>query len=395
MKNKILFTFSLIVLISVISCKNEGTEIEYDYYPPEDYQMMSQYLNLDAVPVSYENDFPDYYSSAIRTYDRDLATLGRVLFYDKNLSEDRSISCASCHKQEIGFSDDKALSDGVNQRKTARNSLALGSVFSFNEYYGSSISGRVPFFWDNRASSVQEQSRATLGNPLEMDMDMQQVRARVEEQPYYAPLFEKAFGHNIQNEQEILDAIAVFVNSIGSFNTRYDVAVDKYLESNGSLNGIASANLNGFDNQEQNGRQLYLANCSSCHGNIEEGVAAPGLIQANNGLDIDYGNDQGMGDVVNASNSLKGLFKVPTLRNIEKTGPYMHDGRFETLEEVVEHYSTGIQNHQNLNPELKSGNQAVRFNYTESEKADLVAFLKTYTDEDFLTNPKYSDPFKQ
>ncbi|MFT5386599.1 MAG: cytochrome c peroxidase [Saprospiraceae bacterium] len=394
MKNKILFICSLIAFVSIISCKKEGVDIEYNYYPEEDFQLMSQYLNLDPVPVSYENDFPDYYSSAIRTYDRDLATLGRVLFYDKNLSLDKSISCASCHRQEIAFSDDKAFSNGVNQRKTSRNSLALGSVFSFNEYYGSSISGRVPFFWDNRASSVQEQSKATLGNPLEMDIDMQQVKSRVEEQPFYAPLFQAAYGHNVQNEQEILDAIAVFVNSIGSFNTKYDVAVDKYLGSHGSLNGIASADLADFNDQEQNGRKLYLANCSSCHGNIEEGVAAPGLIQANNGLAMDYGDDQGMGDT-NSSSSFKGLFKVPTLRNIEKTGPYMHDGRLATLEDVVEHYSNGIQNHENLSTELKSGSQAVRFNYSESEKADLVAFLRTYTDEDFLTNSKYSDPFKQ
>ncbi len=393
MKNKIFLLFSLVVLISVTSCKKEGVDIEYHYYPQEDYELMSQYLELEPVPVSYENDFPNYYSSSIRTYDRDLATLGRVLFYDKNLSKDRSISCASCHKQEIAFSDDIPFSDGVDQRKTARNSLALGSVFSFNEYYGSAIIGRVPFFWDNRASSVQEQSQATLANPLEMDMELHEVRSRVEEQPYYPPLFKAAFGHEIQNEQEILDAIAVFVNSIGSFNTRYDQAVDKYLESNGSLIGIRTADLSGFSDAEQRGRQLYLNNCSSCHGNIEEGVSAPGLIQANNGLAVSY-EDQGMG--VNEGSSFNGLFKVPTLRNIEKTGPYMHDGSLATLEDVVEHYSSGIQSHQNLSDELKGvGNQPMRFNYTEGQKADLVAFLKTYTDDEFLNNPKYSDPFKQ
>ena len=395
MKNKILLLFSLVALISIISCKKEGVDIEYHYYPEDDYQMMTQYLNLEPVPVSYENKFPDYYSSSIRTYDRDMATLGRVLFYDINLSDDRSISCASCHRQDIGFSDDKALSDGVNNTLTARNSLALGSVFSFNEYYGSAITGRVPFFWDNRANSVQEQSKATLANPLEMNMDMDQVRTRVEEQPYYKPLFKAAFGHEVQDNNEILDAIAVFVNSIGSFHTRYDQSVDKYLSQNGSLNGIANSNMPDFSQAEENGRRLYLANCSSCHGNIEEGVGAPALIQANNGLASDYGDDQGMGNY-EPGNSFKGMFKVPTLRNIEKTGPYMHDGRFATLEDVIDHYSTGVQDHPNLSPELKSSsNQPVRFNYTEAEKADLVAFLKTYTDEEFLTNDKYSDPFKQ
>ncbi len=385
MKNKILLLFSLVALISVISCKKEGVEIDYHYYPQEDYALMSQYLDLPEVPMAYENDFPNYYSSTNRQYDRDLATLGRVLFYDKNLSEDKTISCASCHKQEIGFSDDLAFSDGVNQRKTARNSLALGSVFSFNEYYGSSIVGRVPFFWDNRASSVQEQSRATLGNPLEMDMEMHEVKDRVLDLEYYEPLFKAAYGHGLQNEQEILDAIGIFVNTIGSFNSRYDQAVDQYLSSNGNLGGIQNVDLSGFSAIENEGRNLYVANCSSCHGNIEQGVAAPALIEANNGLAMNY-EDQGAGN---------GVFKVPTLRNVEKTGPYMHDGSLATLEDVVNHYSEGVQNHQSLNPELKDGNQPKRLNLTDSQKASLVAFLKTYTDDEFLTDVKYSDPFKQ
>lgn len=376
----------MVALISIVSCKKEGVEIDYHYYPEEDYQLMSQHLDLPEVPMAYENDFPNYYSSTNRQYDRDLATLGRVLFYDKNLSDDRTISCASCHKQEIGFSDDVAFSDGVNDQKTARNSLALGSVFSFNEYYGSSIVGRVPFFWDNRASSVQEQSRATLGNPLEMNMEMHQVKERVAELPYYEPLFKAAYGHALQNDQEILDAIGIFVNSIGSFNSKYDQAVDRYLSNNGNLSGIYNANLVGFTEEENTGRKIFVDNCSSCHGNIEQGVAAPGLIEANNGLALNY-EDDGAGN---------GVFKVPTLRNVEKTGPYMHDGSLATLEDVVDHYNEGVFAHQNLNSELKGADgQPKRLNLSTSEKAALVTFLKTYTDDEFLTDAKYSDPFKQ
>lgn len=383
MKNKILFFLTLAVLVTTIACKKNAPEIEYEYYEDADYQMMSQYLDIPAVPMGYEDKFPDYYGVGNRTYDRDLATLGRVLFYDKNLSDDRTISCASCHKQEIGFSDDVAFSDGVNSRKTARNSLALGSVFSFNEYYGSSIIGRVPFFWDNRASSVQEQSRSTLGNPDEMNMEMHQVLDRVKEQPYYRPLFEKAYGHDVQDEQEILDAIGIFVNSIGSFNSKYDQAVDQYLNANNSLNGIKEADLSKLSAVENMGRKLYVANCTSCHGNIEEGVAAPGLIEANNGLELNY-EDEGIGN---------GMFKVPTLRNVEKTGPYMHDGRFATLEEVVDHYSDNIVDHPYLSIELKENAQPKRMNFTSEQKAALVTFLKTYTDQEFLTAEKYSDPF--
>ncbi len=386
MKNKILFFLSLAVIITLVSCnKNNGVEIDYEYYTDADYQMMSQYLDIPPVPMGYEDKFPDYYGVGNRTYNRDLATLGRVLFYDKNLSDDRTISCASCHRQDIGFSDDVAFSDGVNGRKTTRNSLALGSVFSFNEYYGSAIIGRVPFFWDNRASSVQEQSKATLGNPDEMNMAMHEVLDRVKEQPYYRPLFEKAYGHDVQDEQEILDAISIFVNSIGSFNSKYDQAVDQYLNSNnGSLSGINSSDLSKLSAVENKGRKLFVANCSSCHGNIEEGVAAPGLIQANNGLEMVY-EDDGIGN---------GMFKVPTLRNVEKTGPYMHDGRFATLEDVVDHYNEGIVNHSHLSTQLKVGNQPKRMNMNNQEKAALVTFLKTYTDQEFLSAKKYSDPFK-
>lgn len=385
MKNKFLLLLGAVALLSALSCKKEGVDIDYHYYPKEDYALMAQYLDLPEVPMAYENDFPNYYSSSNRTYDRDMATLGRVLFYDKKLSDDQTISCASCHKQAIGFSDDVAFSDGVNGRKTARNSLALGSVFSFNEYYGAAIVGRVPFFWDNRASSVQEQSKATLANPDEMNMDMHQVLDRVREQPYYKPLFKAAYGHDAQSEDDILNAIGIFVNSIGSFNSKYDQAVDKYLSSNGSLFGIGNTDLSGLTAQENVGRKLYINNCSSCHGNIEEGLAAPALIQANNGLEVNY-TDDGMG---------QGMFKVPTLRNVAQTGPYMHDGQLATLEDVVNHYSDNIQAHPNLNSELRTGNgQPKRMNFDASEKEALIAFLKTYTDEEFLNDPKYADPFK-
>lgn len=385
----------MLFLLVLASCKNkDGVEIEYDYYPKEDYQMMSQYLEIPEVPFTYENRFPDYYSTFPRTYDRDLATLGRVLFYDKNLSDDRTISCASCHKQEIAFSDDRALSDGVNGRKTARNSLALGSVFNFQEYYGSAIIGRIPFFWDNRAASVQEQSRATLGNPDEMNMEMHEVLARVQDLPYYEPLFKMAYGNGPQNENEVLDAIGVFVNSLGSFNSRYDQEVDKYMEQNGSLANIENASLSGFNAQENMGRELFVANCSSCHGNIEQAAPTPGLIQANNGLQVEY-EDDGVANFEPGSQNVA-MFKVPTLRNVALTGPYMHNGSLATLEDVIEHYSNSIAPHPNLSAELKTPTgQPKQMNFDQEEKEALIAFLKTYTDDEFLTDERYADPFKQ
>ena len=195
-----------------------------------------------------------------------MATLGRVLFYDKNLSKDKTISCASCHAQSIAFSDDKAFSDGIENRATDRNSLALGAVFSFSEYYGNASFGRIPFFWDNRASSVQEQSEQTFANPNEMGMEMHQVLERVKEMPYYTPLMKAAFGLGDITEQKILDAINEFVNSLGSFNAPFDKALDNEFRNHNNAISAVQEDFALFNAQENLGKRLYLDNCASCHG---------------------------------------------------------------------------------------------------------------------------------
>lgn len=378
----------LAIILVLFSCK-DGIEIEQSYYPGDDYATIAEYLNLPAHALDYENAFPTYYRSTSAVFDKDMATLGRVLFYDKNLSEDRTISCESCHKQQIAFSDDVALSEGVQARRTSRNSLALGSVFSFREYYGSVTQGRIPFFWDNRASSVQAQSKETLKNANEMDMDMHQVLERVEDLPYYKPLFKAAYRDGEITDDRILDAIGEFVNSIGSFNSKYDQALDEYYSDRGNLSGIDDSDLNLFSEEENLGMQLYLANCASCHGRTAQ---APGAVSANNGLAMSY-EDKGMGGYTN-NNSDNGIFKVPTLRNVALTGPYMHDGSFATLEEVIDHYSNGISNHPNLSTDLKIGNEARKMDFSATEKAALVAFLQAFTDESLMTAEKFSNPFK-
>ncbi len=393
MNLKLPITLAVICLLGFSSCDKNEVEIEYNYFDKDDYKLISQYLDIPNDQANYTLYFPNYYSSNPRDFNNGAALLGRVLFYDKNLSEDRSISCASCHKQELAFSDDLALSDGVLNRKTSRNSLALGSVFSFREYYGSMSSGRVPFFWDNRASTVQEQSKQTLANDLEMSMEMHEVVERVKEQAFYYPLFKNAYRSADINEESVLDAISEFVNSIGTFNTKFDKALDNHFAKNGTFSNIGSVDFSEFNNLENLGKELYVTNCGSCHGNVS---GLPGKRSANNGLDQDY-SDPGMYEVTNLDRD-RGLFKVPTLRNIAKTAPYMHDGRFQTLEEVIDHYSTGIQNFENLSPQLRENGQfngpPVAFNFNEEEKAALIAFFNTFTDEQFLVDEKFSDPFK-
>jgi len=394
-RNKILFASFFVFLLGFSNCAKDGVNI--DIYTAEDYELVSKHLDLPNEPTDYTQHFPNYSRFGSRSFNDNLATLGRVLFYDENLSEDRSISCASCHKQELAFSDDVAFSKGILDRETDRNSLALGAVFNFNVYYGNSNNGGsgIPFFWDNRASTVQEQSEQTFANEQEMGMEIHEVVERVKEQEYYPPLFKAAFGQNndITNAQ-VLDAVSEFINTMGSTNSSYDKALDKHYEDFGSVTAesIANKNFSDFTAQQNLGKTIFVQKCGSCH---SETNGTPGAFKANNGLDMEY-VDAGIGDLTNYSGDY-GMFKIPTLRNIALTGPYMHDGRFNTLEEVVDHYSTGIKDHPNLSEELKDGiwdGDPIQFNFSSEEKTALIAFLNTFTDETFLQDQRYADPFK-
>jgi len=381
------YLFSICCLTLLFSC-DKGIQKEILNYVDEDgndlHPMMSTKLDIPGdIPLKYDQNFPSYYSRSFTSYDNNMATLGRVIFYDKNLSHDRNISCASCHDQKLGFADAAAFSEGVNGRRTSRNSLALGSVFSFREYYGNPSFGGVPFFWDNSANTVQEQSRRTFANEDEMNMKMHEVIERIQEEPFYKPLFVAAYGKDEVNDDNVLNAISEFVSAIGSYKSKYDQALETHYNNNSfSLNTIAQTDFPSFTNAENKGKNLYLSNCASCHGQIN---GLPGAIQANNGLDLEYA-DTGIDE--------QSLFKVPTLRNIALTGPYMHDGRFDTLEEVVDHYSNNIKAHKSLSRELKDHLQPKQFNFSEDDKRNLIAFMHTFTDQEFLNAERYSDPFK-
>lgn len=378
------------VCLFMTSCQKDGTNedvVSHSYYTPEGFAVISEYLNIPESPMEYKLDFPDYYNTDFTLYDKDLATLGRVLFYDENLSEDRTISCASCHKQAIGFSDDVAFSRGIANNETARNSLALGSVFSFSEYYGSESFGRIPFFWDNRATTVAEQATGSFTNPLEMGMEMHEVVGRVNEQPYYAPLFAAAYGRTSEVTQDnVLEAITEFVNSMGSFDSKFDKGLSMKASGGGNTTSLAREDFPNFTNIENVGKAIYQNDCAGCHSPV---VSAPSRTRSNNGLAVSY-VDNGIGKLTGSSQDM-GMFKVPTLRNVALSAPYMHDGSLATLEEVIEHYSSGIAAH----PNLDFGLTVDGFNYSQADKEALLAFLQTTSDEEYTTTVKYSDPFKQ
>jgi cytochrome c peroxidase len=311
------------------------------------------------------------------------ATLGRVLFYDVNLSNNRTVACASCHKQNAGFTDPSVLSVGFAGGLTGRHSMSLINA----RYYQR---GRA--FWDERAATMEDQVLMPFQDATEMGMTLTTLLQRINEQTYYAPLFNAAFGDNTVTSDRVSKALAQFVRSIVSYSSKYDVGRAQVATLGASFPNFTAA--------ENAGKQLFFAapnngggGCFGCH-TTEAFVNAPGGPE-NNGIDAVSTTDLGAGApaALNRTN-LIGRFKTPSLRNIELTAPFMHDGRFSTLEQVVEHYNSGVQAHPTLSPALKDANgNPIRLNFTATQKSNLVAFLKTLTDNSVATNPKWSNPF--
>jgi len=299
------------------------------------------------------------------------ATLGRVLFYDKRLSTNQTISCSSCHQQQHGFSDPGKFSKGFNGGLTGRNSMGLSNARWYQ---------RRHFFWDERANTLEDQVLQPIQNSVEMGMTLTALTNRLAAEPFYRNLFTATFGSPEATPNRVSRALAQFVRSIVSTRSKYDLGV---------TNNFAT-----FTAQENLGRQMFFgqvgnATCVACHG-TDNFVPGPNI--NNNGLENPY-VDKGLGGITGRPQD-EGLFKVPSLRNIALTAPYMHDGRFATLEEVVEFYNSGVVAHPNLSPPLRGpGGLPLRLNLTPARKAALVAFLRTLTDTMIATDEKYSDPF--
>jgi cytochrome c peroxidase len=312
----------------------------------------------------------------------DGATLGRVLFYDKNLSSNRTISCASCHLQTKGFADTATLSKGFAGGNTRRHSMSLINA----RYYQ-----RGRFFWDERAATLEEQVLMPFQDAVEMGMTLTGVVERVTAQTYYPDLFTKAFGDKAITSDRISKALAQFIRSIVSTNAKYDLGRAQV--------AAPGAPFPNFSAEENAGKNFFLqpipqgGACFGCH--TTEAFINDNPGPANNGIDAASTTDLGAGETFPQIALFKGRFKTSSLRNIALTAPYMHDGRFKTLEEVVEHYNSGIKNHPTLSNALKDANgNPVRMNLSAAQKAALVAFLKTLTDIGVATEEKWSNPFK-
>lgn len=298
------------------------------------------------------------------------ATLGRVLFYDTRLSANNTVSCASCHVQSHGFADPNGVSKGFAGGHTDRHAMNLVNL---------RFHPRARFFWDERAGNLEEMTLLPIENSLEMGQDVGHLPEILGRDPHYGDLFRGAFGDAQMTRERVGRALAQFLRSLLSYQSRFDTG-------RASSRAITEDFAN-YSVQENRGKALFMRNCSVCH---LEGQEAHFVVNTpvNTGLDEDTRTtDGGVGDITLNPADL-GHFKSPSLRNVEVTGPYMHDGRFATLEAVLEHYSSGGKNHPNKDIRVQP------LHFTESEKAALIAFLKTLTDDAFLTDPKFSDPFQ-
>jgi len=314
-----------------------------------------------TIKLDYPAYWPDpVYDMAGSPLTEEGVELGRKLFYDPILSLDSTTSCANCHLSYTAFTHvDHALSHGIGDSIGTRNSMALMN-----------LAWSKSFMWDGAVNHLDMQALAPISHPAEMGEEIGHVVEKLNQSLHYPAKFALAFGSSEITGARLLKALAQFQLTLVSANSKYDQVMRKE-------DGIS------FTAQEEKGYQLFQTHCESCH---QEPLFTNGSFE-NNGLPLDSTlHDGGRIKITgHPEDSLK--FKVPTLRNIEFSFPYMHDGRFKKLNQVLEHYSEGIHDSPTLSPQLKNG-----IPLRQEDAVDLVAFLLTLTDKQFLFNPKFAFP---
>ena len=310
--------------------------------------------------------------------------LGRRLFYDPRLSGNDAVSCSTCHLQRLAFTDGRPTSVGASGKALAFNSMSLANL----------MWGPQRFFWNGRAATLEEQALVPIQHADEMAQNLAGLVGELSDDPAYRELFGAAYGE--LSATTIAKALAAFQRTLVSSNSRYD----QFLRGELALGA-----------QEEWGRKLFMAhpdvkvslrggNCIDCHSQfLTAGFATRLDGFSNNGLDDEAQLQPGLQEHT-GNPAHRGLFKVPTLRNVALTAPYMHDGRFDTLEQVLRHYNEGIRPSSTLSPliaeadnEYASSPESISLSLTEEEQAAIVAFLHTLTDDEFVSAERFSDPF--
>ena len=317
---------------------------------------------LFEVPENFERPVYDLESKPVTEKG---FQLGRKLFYDGRLSRDGTISCAECHSQPYAFTHHgHIVSHGIDNRVGTRNAPPIQNT-----------AWMTSFFWDGGVFDLDLFSPAPITNPLEMDETMTNVIDKVAADSTYRRMFKEAYGTEEVNSSRFLRALSQFMNALVSANSRYDKYVRN--EPGGELNA-----------DELEGLRLFEQKCSSCH----SGFLFSDQSFRNNGLEpFRTDPDLGRATVTEQEND-KYKFKVPSLRNVRFTAPYMHDGRFSSLEQVLDHYAGGVMDTQTLDPLLKGSDGTLGIPVTKTEKAQIISFLKTLSDEEFIRDSRFSAP---
>jgi cytochrome c peroxidase len=368
-KNKILLLIpAVLITVIIISCRKDPKTVdEPQPVVPVKHDPTPYALNTGAFPPA-----PIAEDNKLTVQG---VLLGRMLFYEKELSGDGTMSCAGCHSQEFAFTDTARFSLGILGLRGKRQAMS-----TFNMAWNGNA-----FFWDGRAHLLRDQALLPIQDTLEMHETLANVIAKLTARKAYRDQFTRAFGTEEINSLKISLALEQFMNSIVSNNSKYDKFLAKTLT---------------LSESEERGRKLFFgeynkyfpessgAECAHCH----SGFNFENDEYMNNGLDTDSEIKDIGREKVTGKQADRGKFKVPSLRNIAITAPYMHDGRFKTLEEVVDHYNSGLKASSYIDPALEN-TRGTGLMLDAQKKADLISFLKTLTDESLLSDPRYKSPF--
>jgi len=360
-RNSILTRFIGVILIVLLSCRKDplipiaSTTPYIENYP----QIINQYLPPIAIPSN-------------NPMTKEGIELGRKLFFEERLSGNNTQSCGSCHIPSASFSDTVAFSVGINGFAGNRNTMPLINLGWMN-------SG---LFWDGRSNTLEKQALEPVINPVEMHETWPNVATKLQADPLYVALFEQVFGTSVIDSILVAKALSQFMRTLISGNSPFDKFL---LTGKSGWNAVDEA-------AAYDGFTIFMSedkgDCFHCHGDSFNPLWTDNAFH-NNGLDAVF-SDLGLGAITGNSFD-NGKFKTPTLRNLVFTAPYMHDGRFATLQEVINHYSQGLQNSATIDPLMKHiGNGGSNMN--PGDKYKLFMFLVSLSDSSFVTNPKFQDP---
>ncbi len=359
------------------------------------YNQLSQILILGALlvackpktdnspaPSPFEFKTPDHFGNRFTIPDDNPMTeagidLGRHLFFDKRLSKNNQVSCATCHQPAKAFTDGLAVSVGIDGRTTTRNAMSLVNLLWVDR-----------FFWDGRANSLEEQALQPIQDEREMGLTLTELVTKIEAIPAYQDKFKAAFGSATISPDRVAKALAQFQRSLISAGTRYDQIARGEVQATERERRAIDL----FFTHPEPAAPIPLrgGNCGDCHGS---NLTTLNTFH-NNGLDV-IPNDLGLGAITGRATD-HGKMRAPSLRNIALTAPYMHDGRFKTLQEVLDHYNEHIQPTANLDPLITAASNEIRgksLALTPKEKEDIIFFLQMLTDSSFVNNPAFQNPW--